>query len=123
MILMIDIAGEEKLNDFIIESSNYNKIIMLYFGAEWCGPCKQLKNKLCDSEIIKEIPNIAIAHLDVDKEENADFVKCYNVSSLPTQIFISLKNNKVVEKSRIIGYDYTKLKLEYDEIVSKKIDF
>ncbi len=124
MVLMIDISGEENLDNFIIESTNNDKIIMLYFGAEWCGPCKQLKNKLCEEEIIKEIPNIAIAHLDVDDEENADFIKCYKVSSLPTQIFISLKNNKVQEKSRIIGYDYTKLKLEYDEIVSnKKIDF
>lgn len=117
---MIDISGGEDLDNFIIESTNNNKIIMLYFGAKWCGPCKQLKNKLCEEEIIKEIPNLVIAHLDVDDENNTEFIKCYKISQLPTQILIELNNSKVVEKSRIIGYDYTKLKLEYDNLALNK---
>jgi len=42
---MIDIVGKEQLEEFIWENINANKVVVIYFGAEWCGPCKQLKKK------------------------------------------------------------------------------
>ena len=41
-------------------------------------------------------------------------MKRYKIQSLPTQIYIRLKDNKVEGVRRIEGYDFTKLKLEYD---------
>jgi thiol:disulfide interchange protein len=114
---MINIAGIENLDEFIISASENNKVIMLYFGAEWCGPCKQLKKRLADKESKTQMPNLVVGHLDVDDELNTKLVKRYKVSSLPTQIFIKLDNSKVVELARIEGYDFTKLKLEYDKLV------
>lgn len=118
---MIDIIGIENLDNFIIEESCKNSIIMLYFGAEWCGPCKKLKNLLNNTDTIQEMPKLAVAHLDIDEEQNAKLVKCYKITNLPTQILIKLQDNKVVENARIIGYDFTKLQLEYSNL-TKKID-
>lgn len=115
---MIDIVGVNNLDEFIIEANEQNKIIMLYFGAEWCGPCKQLKKRLADKETQKIMPNLVVAHLDVDEELNAKLVKRYKIISLPTQILINLDDNKVVEVSRIEGYDFTKLTIEYDKIIN-----
>lgn len=113
---MIDIVGVDNLDNFIIEANEQNKVIMIYFGAEWCGPCKQLKKRLADKETKQIMPNLVVAHLDVDEELNAKLVKRYKISSLPTQVLINLDDNKIVEISRIEGYDFTRLKLEYDKI-------
>jgi hypothetical protein len=60
------------------------------------------------------MPNLVVAYIDVDDEENNNLVNRYKVESLPTQIFIKLDKNKVIPHSRIEGYDFNKLKLEYD---------
>ncbi len=113
---MIDIAGIENLDEFIISANEKKKVIMLYFGAEWCGPCKLLKKRLADKESKSLMPELVVGHLDVDDELNAKIVKRYMISSLPTQILIKLDENKVVELSRIEGYDFTRLQLEYDKV-------
>jgi thioredoxin 1 len=113
---MINIIGVDELDNFIISKNDKNKIIMLYFGAEWCGPCKQLKKRLCENEAINLMPKLVVGYIDVDEEANSKIVKRYKILSLPTQILISLNKNKVVEIIRIEGYDFTKLKLEYDKI-------
>jgi thioredoxin-like negative regulator of GroEL len=116
---MIDIIGIENLDNFIIEESSKNSIIMLYFGAEWCGPCKKLKNLLNNKETIQQMPKLAVAHLDIEEEENAKIVKRYKITNLPTQVLINLHDNKVVEITRIVGYDFTKLQLEYSKITNE----
>lgn len=111
---MMDIIGINELDDFIVEQIEQKKVILLYFGAEWCGPCKQLKKRLQQTETVSIMPDLAVAHMDVDEELNAKIVKRYKITSLPTQIFIRVDNNKIKEISRIEGYDFTKLKLGYD---------
>ncbi len=113
---MIDIVGVDNLDEFIIEQNEKKKVIMLYFGAEWCGPCKQLKKRLAEKESKTSMPDLVVGHLDVDEELNGKLVKRYKVNSLPTQILIKLDGSKVVEITRIEGYDFTKLQLEYDKI-------
>ena len=113
---MIDIVGIDMLDDFIIESYEKEKIIMLYFGAEWCGPCKQLKKRLADKETEEMLPNLVVAHLDIEEKSNEELVEKYKINSLPTQVFITLNKNKVIEKARIEGYDFTRLKIEYDKL-------
>ena len=102
-----------ELDDFILESLDNNMIVLLYFGASWCGPCKKLKERLKDVDTYKLMPLLSVASIDIDTNEY--LANLYKVESLPTQIFITVDNNKVVEMSRIEGYDFTKLKLEYDK--------
>lgn len=108
------ISGVENLDTIILENASNNKITLLYFGAIWCGPCKQLKEKLVSSDTIKSMPQLSAIYLDVDDIMNETLMKRYKVESLPTQIFIRLDNNVVKEVKRIEGYDFIKLKLEYD---------
>jgi thiol-disulfide isomerase/thioredoxin len=65
---MIELIGKEQLEEFIWE--NNDKVIVLYFGADWCGPCKKLKERLMSQEAHDEMPNLIIGHLDVDIDEN-----------------------------------------------------
>ncbi len=111
---MQEIQGFKELDKFIIDNTNDKNVLILYFGAPWCGPCKQLKARLAEPETQKIMPNLVVGHIDVDDEKNDKLVKSYNISSLPTQLFIKLDENNVVIVSSILGYDFTKLKLEYD---------
>ena len=118
---MHEIETIEELDDFIINNKDY--IIMLYFGATWCGPCKSLKAKLCEEETVERLSLLKVVYIDIDNAE--EIASMYKIKSLPTQIFVKLYNNKVKVVSKIEGYDYTKLLLEYDNYVDnvlKKID-
>ena len=115
---MKEIFGVEQLDEFILENIEKGAVICLYFGATWCGPCKQLKKRLGESETTKIMPKLVVGYLDVDDTTNETLVNRYKVESLPTQVFVKLDKNKVIPVSRIEGYDFTKLKLEYDSYLA-----
>ncbi|MCQ2210454.1 MAG: thioredoxin [Paludibacteraceae bacterium] len=70
-----------------------DKLIMIDFWAQWCGPCKNLSPVVDD--LAKEYEGKAIiAKVDVD--ENADIVEKFSIRNIPTILFI--KNGELVDK-------------------------
>ena len=113
---MIEITGKEQLEEFIWENFNNNKIVVIYFGADWCGPCQALKKKIASNEALSEMPDLIVGHLDIDDSKNEDVSERFSVKSLPTQIFVSLKGSQIIELKRIIGFDWSNFKMTYAEI-------
>ena len=113
---MIDIKGYDELNKEIW--NNKDKLIMLYFGASWCGPCQMLKEKIKNNQ--EEINKLYVIHIDCDLEENEDIVSDWSVSALPTQIFVHLNGENVVKDEKVEGYDWIKLVMSYQKIIEKK---
>jgi thiol-disulfide isomerase/thioredoxin len=113
---MITIIGKDKLEDFIWESQEKNKVTVIYFGAIWCAPCKMLKDKLSSDEAKFEMPNLSVCYIDIDEEENEELSEQYNVKSLPLQIFIRLDGNKIIEIKKILGYDWINFLMTYNSI-------
>ncbi len=81
-------------NDFINQKE---KLILLYFGAEWCGPCKKV-HPILDELSIENQTKISVGHIDIAKYP--ELAQKYNVLSIPQIIII--KNNE--EKEKIFGY-------------------
>ena len=52
---MISIVGLEELDTFIID--NTDKIVLLYFGANYCKPCRILKERIIN-EGSAEMPKL-----------------------------------------------------------------
>jgi thioredoxin 1 len=71
-----------------------NKIVLVDFWAEWCGPCKKLSPIL--DEISQE-KDLLVAKINID--ENNIKPKDYGVASIPTMILF--KDGQPVAK--IIG--------------------
>ena len=111
---MIQINGVDELDEFILDNID-EKVVVLYFGATWCQPCKMLKSRLEDSDTKQMMPRLAVCYLDVDDEANQKLCEQYKAESLPTQVFIKLEDDKVVEVGRVEGYNFNSLKSEYDK--------
>ena len=73
--------------NFESEVLNSEKIVLVDFYADWCGPCRMM-SPVIDS-IAEELgENIKVGKVNVD--DNQDLAIKYNVMSIPT--IIILKN-------------------------------
>lgn len=64
---------------------------VLYFTASWCGPCKKISPLF--EELAEKNKNVHFFKIDVN--ENEKLATIYNVSSMPT--FIYMKSNSDFE--------------------------
>lgn len=65
----------EELTDIL---KSHDKVV-LYFGAEWCGPCKHLKPKVLN--FLKKYPDLYFVDVDVDHSD--ELATKYNIQSVP----------------------------------------
>lgn len=78
----IDIVGPEALAAAIASE----KITIVDFWAEWCGPCRMLAPVL-HAIADKYADTVQLAKIDVDVEANQSLAMQYAVSSIPQVTF------------------------------------
>ena len=69
-----------------------NKLIVIDFNAEWCGPCKRIKPVF--HSFIKKYKNILFLSVDVD--EASEIAEMFQIRAMPTFIFV--KSQKIVHQ-------------------------
>jgi thioredoxin 1 len=84
-----------KINNenFRSEVLQSEKVVLLDFYADWCGPCRML-GPIID-EIAAENPDIKVGKVNVD--ENMELANQFKVVSIP--LLVVIKNGEVVNKS------------------------
>ena len=82
------------LNDGNYEEvvSKSDKVIVVDFYADWCGPCKVLSPIL--ERVEDKNPNLVFAKVNVD--DSIECARNNNIRNIPTVLFI--KDNKVINK-------------------------
>lgn len=80
-------------------------LVVIDFFATWCGPCKIIAPKL--EELSQEYLDVVFLKVDVDECE--DIATEYNISAMPTFVFI--KNKQKVESFSGASYDLLKEKV------------
>ena len=98
--MVVHIQNADDLQSTLAKAGD--TLVVIDFFATWCGPCKMIAPKI--EELSKEMPNIIFLKVDVD--ECGDIAAEYEVTSMPTFIFI--KGGKVLET--FAGANYDKLK-------------
>lgn len=85
-------------------SENFNelvgaqdKVILVDFYAEWCGPCRSLSPII--DKVAEKYEEIIVVKVDVDKNGELGRTSPYNVKGIPNLFFI--KNGEV--KERLVG--------------------
>lgn len=86
-----------------------NRNCVLKFEATWCGPCRAI------TPYIKELStSIGVDVHVVDADEHPDMCQKFNVTKLPTFIFLYEDSTK-----SIVGTDKDVLKREFLKLKSK----
>ena len=70
-----------------------DKIALVDFWAEWCGPCRMIGPVV--EELYKEYDGKAVIG-KVNVDENSDVSSKYGIRSIPTILFF--KNGEIVDK-------------------------
>ena len=75
------------------------KLEVLKFSAEWCYPCKMLRQAIQDAGLLEKVK-------EIDVESEPALAKKYGVRGLPTTIFLDDKGN---EHTRIVGSNFSSI--------------
>ncbi len=82
-------------------------IALIYFGAEWCTPCRNISPII--EEIATENPDITVGKIDVD--QHGSIAVSYGITSIPTLLFF--KDDTLVERSiGMVGKNIIQTKID-----------
>ena len=78
-----------------------NRLLLVHFGAEWCGPCKRMEaNVFPDAELGKYVSENYVA-VKIDVDQDSQTARELEVRRFPTDLILS-PQGKIV--SRLEGY-------------------
>ncbi|CAN6930324.1 unnamed protein product [Brassica oleracea] len=91
----------EKWEEKITEANNNGMILVVYFSAPWCVPCKKIEPVF--KKLASRYPSMIFVTIDV--EELAEFSDEWNVEATPTIVF--LKDGRQMDK--LVGAETSEL--------------
>lgn len=89
--MIVEITSKEQFNAALADT---DKLVLVDFWAERCGPCKMLKPVLHD--FAEKRDDIALLTVDVDADGNGDLTMQYGVRSIPQVNFF--KSGEEIDK-------------------------
>ena len=102
---------KSKSNDSItyeeaLEISKQNgKNILIDFSAVWCANCFELKEKVFESEELKNIIENNLIFIEVDVDKRKDIAKEFDIKWLPWIIIIDKDKNILYTKNSFSSFD------------------
>ena len=87
---MNQIGGFENLKKCL----DYDKYILLFFTASWCGPCKKIYPELqqLNNKLNKDL--IEIYKIQIDDDNNEKICEIFKVESVPS--FFLMKDKQCI---------------------------
>jgi len=84
-----EIHTEDQFNKILKK----NELVIVDFGATWCGPCKRIAPKF--EKLAQTNPSIKFAKIDVDTEDLNKVVSTYVKSGIPH--FVTFKKGELFD--------------------------
>ncbi len=74
--------------NFVEEVMNSDKLVLIDFYADWCGPCKSMAPTL--EQFAAENPDVKVVKINIDK--SPELMQAFGVRSIPT--LVTIKDGK-----------------------------
>lgn len=81
--MTIKLTNKDNFQTDVIEQDG---VVVLYFSASWCGPCKAL-GPIMEQISDEYADKVAVVKVDVD--ENPELAEAYQVTSVPVMKIMS----------------------------------
>lgn len=107
---VLELTTLNEVESIIMKASNEGKLVVIDFSATWCGPCKMISPLYHELSELDTFSNVVFLKIDVD--ENPETAARYQVSAMPTFLFI--KRGEVVDK--LMGANPTALQDMLEEL-------
>jgi len=97
------IFKDGSFDNILVQAKKEGKFIFIDVFTAWCGPCKEMSNKVFPAEEVGRVFNEQFINykLDAEKGEGPAIAKKYGVNAYPTMLFLD-GEGKVV--NRLVGY-------------------
>ncbi len=98
-------------------------IIIIKFGAQWCGPCKKVEELV--HKCIDFMPNTCqsiIIDIDTNFEIYAQLKKLKMVTGIPSILCYDKNNISIYPNDSVMGSDETQIKLFFQRCYDKLIN-
>jgi thioredoxin len=92
-----------------------NKLIIIDFWAEWCGPCVEMKPIF--HQLAAQHQDGIFISINIDEDQSGEIKKIYGIQSIP--MFVFIKNNSVIDfmmganQSELLNKINQNLKLQF----------
>ena len=105
-----------------LEISKQNgKYILIDFSAVWCANCFELKEKVFESEELKNIIENDLIFIEIDVDKRKDIAKEFDIKWLPWIIIIDKDKNILYTKNSFSSFD-NKIANEIKEDIENLIE-
>ena len=108
-----EVVSEIPTRDAFFHLLKHNPgLIVIKLGAEWCGPCKQIKN-VVHAFFASSPPEVVCADIDVDQSMDFySFLKSKKmVNGIPVLLCYKKDNTTYIPDDAVTGSDATQLHL------------
>ena len=105
---------------FTLQRSFSNRIIVVKFGAEWCGPCKKIEPLI--TQWFNHCPDsVACYKIDIDEsfELYATFKTKRQVNGIPALLCFRKGNLDVIPDFTVTGADTTQVNQFFQQIIGE----
>ncbi len=123
------IAWRHSYNQATIEADENNKPLLVFFTADWCGPCKQMKTWVFSDKLLANTIEAAFVPVKIDLTSQGlpdqHIADRYNVTAIPTLLTLTPDGKQISISSGALTKDqllawldnanqrYAKLKTEH----------
>lgn len=82
------------------EARAANKPVLLYFTAEWCGPCQYMKRNIFSDAAVAEAMEQRYVPVRLDHDQRQDLIFHYQVAGIPWFAVLDEQGNAVRKLER-----------------------